>query len=81
MRIRLLVFGKLSDHVDPETKGLEVPDGATTEDLRRTLSERHPDARRALETAMVAVNQSYIPSEQSLRDGDVVAFMPPVSGG
>jgi molybdopterin converting factor small subunit len=30
---------------------------------------------------MTAVNESYVPADQLLRDGDEVAFIPPVAGG
>ncbi|MFC1791292.1 MoaD/ThiS family protein, partial [Gemmatimonadota bacterium] len=29
----------------------------------------------------VAVNEEYCPDDTALRDGDVVAFIPPVAGG
>ena len=29
----------------------------------------------------VAVNQKYVPNEVELKDGDEVAFIPPVQGG
>ncbi|MNP62948.1 Molybdopterin synthase sulfur carrier subunit [compost metagenome] len=32
-------------------------------------------------TIMVAVNEEYARLEDTIQDGDVVAFIPPVSGG
>jgi len=33
------------------------------------------------EHILTAVNQEYVPLEQPVRDGDEVAFFPPVTGG
>jgi MoaE-MoaD fusion protein len=63
------------------TNRLDIPlqTGARVADLTELLAARVP----ALTTArgLVAVNHEYVQPEHALRDGDEVAFIPPVSGG
>lgn len=63
------------------TRSLDAPlaVGATVSDLVAHLSERIPSLRTA--PGLVAINQSYVPADAELHDGDEVAFIPPVSGG
>ena len=60
---------------------LDVPEGATPEDVWRRLAETHPalSARRASLSA--AVNRRYSGFDAALAEGDEVVFVPPVSGG
>ena len=81
MRITLLAFGTLRDHLGPTTGSLELPSGSTVRDLLgrcRTLvgTESIPWSAIA-----VAVNQEYVRATHALADGDEVALLPPVSGG
>ena len=41
----------------------------------------HPSLASVISTCAVAVNERYADRSQPLRDGDVVAIIPPVSGG
>jgi molybdopterin synthase sulfur carrier subunit len=51
--------------------------------LREHLAARAPALAGALRSGalLVAVNQEYATAATPLRDGDEVAFFPPVSGG
>ena len=53
------------------------------EALRAALCERGDKWALALESGklLVAVNQTLVPLETALNDGDEVAFFPPVTGG
>jgi molybdopterin converting factor subunit 1 len=57
----------------------DLPTGSTVADLLARLHAQYPGLR--LESGMVAVNQEYVKTGVSLRDGDEVALIPPVSGG
>jgi molybdopterin synthase catalytic subunit len=63
------------------TRELEVPlqVGATLADLTDVLAPRIPSLRSA--PGLTAVNHTYTGPDTELRDGDEVAFIPPVSGG
>ncbi len=56
---------------------------ATAEQLRAALCERGNKWALALEAGklLVAVNQTLVPLDTPINDGDEVAFFPPVTGG
>ncbi len=80
MRVRLLVFGSLTDAL-ASGREVELTEGTTVRDLRAWLSKEHPEAGVVLAASMVAVNHAFAAEEQLLRAGDEVAVIPPVSGG
>ena len=59
----------------------DVPAPPTIAKLRVSLSEQSPALAKLLPHAMFAVEQRYVGNDTSLRDGEEVAMIPPVSGG
>ena len=59
----------------------ELPEGTRVEELWQAVAREFP--RLAAFPAMppAAVNREYVGGETVLRDGDEVAFLPPVAGG
>lgn len=55
----------------------------TAEALRHHLAERGGKWALALKAGklLVAINQSIVPLSAAIKDGDEVAFFPPVTGG
>lgn len=84
MRITLLAFGILHDHMPaavPPGTTLDLPAGSTVAQLLdrcRTLASEDKVPWSAI---AVAVNREYVPATHPLADGDEVALLPPVSGG
>jgi sulfur-carrier protein len=84
MAIRVLFFAALRDKVG--RSALEVPADAVR-DLVDLLAELRPrvnsDAFAALRApnVRIAVNREFVEGGGVLRDGDEVAFMPPITGG
>ena len=86
MRVDVRVFGALKDSAPAERWLLEVPEGADVSGALALLRERLDEAVfRALtaDNVKVAVNQTIITSTTGapLKDGDELAFLPPVTGG
>jgi MoaE-MoaD fusion protein len=81
MRITLLAFGTLRDHLGPTTGSLELPAGSTVRDLLGRCRSLVPADVIPWSAIAVAVNQEYVPAAHPLADGDEVALLPPVSGG
>jgi molybdopterin converting factor subunit 1 len=77
MQIELLFFGSLTDATT--VSRLIVEGMNDTEQLKAYLEERYPSLRTA--KYFIAVNQQMIQQSQPLQTGDVVALMPPFSGG
>ncbi len=81
MRVRVLFFATLRERTGLREDELDLPEGALVADLRDAVAKRHPDAARALPTALAAVNREFAFPEEELHEGDEVALFPPVSGG
>ena len=58
-------------------------DTSSTSTLRKCIVEKLPGLKPVAATITLALNQQYIDPEQDepLKDGDEVAFIPPISGG
>lgn len=48
-------------------------------DLKEKLMEEYP--KLSLQNTMTAINEVYADEEEIAEDNDIVAFIPPVSGG
>jgi molybdopterin synthase catalytic subunit len=80
MKVRLLYFAVLRDIVGKSETEWEVPDGTRAADLWQRLRAQHAKLAAAPQP-MTAVNETYVRPDAMLRDGDEVAFIPPVAGG
>jgi molybdopterin synthase catalytic subunit len=75
-----LCFGRLRELLAPEI-AVELSDVATVADLWLTLRLQYPALVPYEGAIAIAVNQSFASPTTSLRAGDQVALLPPVSGG
>lgn len=76
--INVLFFAQLQEAVGQEKIMIEA-DGITLKDLKGNyLSDYNIEN---IDTAMTAVNEEYAEEETIIKSGDIVAFIPPVSGG
>ncbi|OUM98231.1 MAG: hypothetical protein BAA04_07130 [Firmicutes bacterium ZCTH02-B6] len=81
MQVTVRTFAALAERLGQRTLTLELPPGATVEDVWRRLVAGCPDIERFERRLLVAVNLKYATWQTSLAEGDEVAFLPPVSGG
>ena len=81
MRVRVLFFGSLKEITGHAEEALEVPTGATLEDVFRLYAERHETLQERRSSTLFARNREFARGDAVLADGDEVAFLPPVSGG
>ncbi len=81
MNIRVLFFGMTHDLTGIGEEQLELPEGGRLEDLWQRYETRFPRLAEMSESLVTAVNQEVAGRSHPLRDGDEVAFLPPVSGG
>ena len=79
----LLYFGRLSDVTGKPSEELQLPDEVSTAgELRLWLDQRFEANGTLLEpTVRIAVNIEISFDADPIRDGDEIAFMPPVGGG
>jgi molybdopterin synthase catalytic subunit len=81
MKINVLFFGVAHELTGFDREHTEVSEGECVADLRRRYEERFPRLRELAGSLLTAVNQEIAEPSVVLREGDEVAFMPPVSGG
>ena len=82
MRVTVRLFARLRDIVGGAAElAREVPPGATIGLVWQQLVGEFPELARYEQSMSSAVNADYARMDQPVRDGDEVAFLPPVSGG
>jgi len=81
IRVTVRLFAGVREAAGADELAMELPEGATVDDLQCVLAERVPALSRILPSCVVAVNRRYAAGAVSLSDGDEVAVIPPVSGG
>lgn len=81
VQVRVMLFAWLREAAATVELALEVPAGGSGVDARAALAKRFPQLADKLDGVRLAVNEVYQPWETELRKGDVLALIPPVSGG
>ena len=81
MQVRLLFFAVLRDIAGTDERQLAVADGTTARDVWQSLRREYAKLTDYSQPPMIAINESYAAPETILRDGDELAFIPPVAGG
>jgi molybdopterin synthase catalytic subunit len=59
----------------------EIPEGGSLGDLWEKCVVNYPRLKEIAGSIVIAVNQEILDRSHPLRDGDEIAFLPPVSGG
>ena len=80
MKIQLLFFGIATDLVGENSIFYELNSKETVSELKKELLLKYPKLKNIEEFA-IAVNEEYAENDVVLRENDVVAIIPPVSGG
>ena len=81
MRIEILYFAVLRERAGRGGETLELPTGARVREARTAIAARHPAISPLLPRVQIAVNRAVVGEDHPLREGDELAFLPPVSGG
>ncbi|ASF38781.1 molybdopterin synthase sulfur carrier subunit [Halobacillus halophilus] len=75
---QILFFAGLREQAGEESIELDV-NGRSIGELKETLSSRY--AIDKVKESMTAVNEEFVQDEEIIKEGDTIAFIPPVSGG
>jgi len=81
MRVTVRLFARLRDIAGEAELARELAPGATIGSIWRELAAEYPELAPYERSISTAVNADYARMDHVLRDGDEVAFLPPVSGG
>jgi molybdopterin converting factor subunit 1 len=80
VRVRVKYFASFRDMTGKTEETLDVPEGVTVEGFREHVKGLYEKIARR-DQVLVAVNGVFVPLRTVVREGDDVAFFPPVSGG
>ncbi|HKR63734.1 MAG TPA: molybdopterin converting factor subunit 1 [Thermoanaerobaculia bacterium] len=81
MNVRLLFFAVLRDIAGTDARELVLADGTRAREVWEMLRAQHAQLADYVQPPMIAINETYAAPETVLRDGDELAFIPPVAGG
>ncbi len=71
----------MKEYFEGERDVVDLPAGSDVRFLLQMLRDGEPGPPGLWESIAVAVNREYAASSATLKDGDEVALLPPVSGG
>ena len=80
MNIQVLFFGITTDLIGDSMINLTVSENTTVDNFKSHLKETYPQLQN-LDSYAIAVNENYADNNLILSENDVVAIIPPVSGG
>ena len=81
MTVRLLFFAVLRDIAGTDQRELALEAGTTAGDVWQSLRATYAKLADYTQPPMIAINEAYATPADVLRDGDELAFIPPVAGG
>ena len=80
MKITILLFGILKDIVGENSLKFQIENDSNVGNLKAIFLEKY-DNLNSFSNFSIAVNEEYVGLESILKSGDIVALIPPVSGG
>ena len=80
IRVFVRLYSSFREPVGSDSLELELPGDATVASLLEVLQSEYP-AMPGFENAVTAVNGKHQDAGWTLKEGDVLAIMPPVAGG
>ena len=81
VRVKVLFFGMLKDIVGRAEDQIEVADDARLESVFTRYARQFPRLTDLESSIVLACNQEFCDRSAAIREGDEIAFLPPVSGG
>ncbi len=81
MQVRVLFFGVLKDLAGRDSDFLNLPEQATLGDVFIHYEEINPRLGKLAASVATSINREFAGPDSRLKEGDEVAFLPPVSGG
>ena len=77
MKIYVKYFASVRDIMGKDSEDLKIETSLSANELWKSLTaDKKPPPR-----VLVAVNHEYVSKNFKLKDGDEIAFFPPVTGG
>ena len=80
IKVKIKCFSQVKYALGKDEIIMDLENGSTTLDIEQMIREKGKDKLNDV-SLRVAVNQKYVQDGIELKDGDEVAFIPPVQGG
>ncbi len=80
MKIQILFFGIAAELTEISSLDLDVVETITVASFKNLLKKKYTQLKH-LNSYAIAVNESYAPDDLALKNNDIIAVIPPVSGG
>jgi MoaE-MoaD fusion protein len=79
--VRILYFASFRERTGRDEEARQLPDGFRVGELWKVLAREVPHFAAFASMPPAAINREYAGADTVLREGDEVAFLPPVAGG
>lgn len=80
MNVQILLFGIAKDILKTASLDVSFYENTTVAVLKNQLVSMYPELKN-ISTYAIAINESYADDEDIVNENDVIALIPPVSGG
>lgn len=80
MQLKVLLFGISTDLIGSSSLAFEAQENSSVQSFKNSLQEQYPQLSE-INSYAIAVNESYATDNTLLKENDVIAIIPPVSGG
>jgi molybdopterin converting factor subunit 1 len=81
VHVTIRLFARLREMAGTANLARELPDRATAADVWTALVREFPAMAEYSRNVACAVNEEYARLTSPVKEGDEIAFLPPVSGG
>jgi MoaD family protein len=81
MKVRVEFYSRLREIVGAPKLEIRLANNATVENLMQQLFSDYPKLRDFEKSMLFGIGVDFVDKRRPLRDGDVIAVMPPVQGG
>ncbi|NVK52902.1 MAG: MoaD/ThiS family protein [Flavobacteriaceae bacterium] len=80
MNVQLLFFGITADLINTSSVTIELENSLLVKDFKELLLAKFPQLKN-MQSYAIAINEVYATNQDIVKENDVVAIIPPVSGG
>jgi sulfur-carrier protein len=81
VKVRLLYFAVLRDITGRSEVEVSMAEGTRAGEVWQSMRRDYKQLAAYDQPPMIAINETYATPDTQLRDGDELAFIPPVAGG
>lgn len=77
--MKVLYFAEIKEILQTDSETIDINEAINVDAFNQYLFERHPSIKT--KKFQVAVNEEFVQDEDIIQPTDIVALIPPVSGG